>query len=99
MSAKTELRRKVAEIAATTEQHKQTHSVFFGKFRVPAWKDGDVIRSLADNSVLARRAKKGWTATVKAVNLPKPGRYDNVVAHGPAIVGSMWDGINKGEFF
>jgi hypothetical protein len=102
LSTKAELRRKVVDLTATAEQHKQTHSVFKGKFRIPAWKDGDLIRALAGNYVLARRKDKGWTGVVKTVSLPKPGRFDHVTAFGPCINcngQSLWDGINKGAFF
>lgn len=79
MSSKAELRRKVAQEVARelTERPIQTHSVLMGKFRYPAYQDGDVIRSLTSGEVLARRTKKGWDRTVKTVSLVG-GRYDNI---------------------
>lgn len=103
MSAKTQVRRQVAEMLASSQRHKQTHSVFVGKVRIPAWKDGDVIRAIYDNSVVAKKTKDGWNKEVRAVKPHKPGRYDEVTAYPQAVAAnfnkSLWDGIKKGEFF
>lgn len=48
-----------------------------GQYRYPAYQDGDVIRSLTDHSVLAKRTKRGWSQKVQAVELRR-GRYDDI---------------------
>lgn len=82
-SSKAELRRKVA-LRVEGPRPVQTHSVFLGKFRVPGYVDGDVIRALVDGEVLSRRNKKGWDQTVKAVTI-KRGKYDDVRPVGVAV--------------
>lgn len=85
MSARAELRRRVAE--GRVARRVQTHSVFIGKFRVPGYIDGDVIRALQTDEVVAKKTKRGWNRTIKAVdpNWYKPGKYDKVLGTGPAV--------------
>lgn len=92
------MRRKVA--VQTNEEPivrpVQTHSVFLGKFRVPGYQDGSVIRNLATGEVVARRNERGWNRTVKAVlSFPPPGKYDNIVAKGQAVEVHL----NKGVYY
>lgn len=95
ISTKAELRRKVATVVSGLDRPTQTHSVFIGKFRVPGYIDGDVIRCLQTGDVIARKLKRGWSETVKAVTIQR-GRWDHVRPINSVAVEVK---LSKGEFY
>lgn len=101
-SSKAELRRRLALPQARPTQ---THSVFIGKFRYPAYLDDDVVRCLQTGDVLARRGRTysgrpGWFSgdhqvKVVAVTLFH-GKYDDIkpLNKEPVIVH-----LDKGAYY
>lgn len=79
----------------TATRPPQTHSVFIGKFRVPGYQDGDVIRGLVDGEIVAKKIKKGWSHTVKAVTILR-GKYDAIQPLNTVAVKVTLD---KGEYY
>lgn len=97
MSSKQELRRRVTSLEQSYPVNRpvQTHSVFIGKFRIPGYQDGDVIRALADGEVVSRRTKRGWNEKVQAVHFPL-GKWDDIkpLNRAPVVVE-----LDKGKFY
>jgi len=69
--------------------------VFIGKFRLPGYQDGDVIRHLVDGEVIARRNRRGWNHKVMAVKALK-GPYDNIK---PLNTEAVVVHLDKGQYY
>lgn len=72
-----------------------THVVLSGRLKFNAYRDGDVLRAIDDDHVVARmKGKDGWNRPVALAKQPKAaGRWDHIKPLGPAVVVTLTKGL------
>lgn len=85
--SKSEVRQLEARLdkrSTRVDLSRQTHSVFVNNMRFPAYRDGEFIRHIVDNRVLAVQTRRGWSQAVKEAR-PIKGVWDHIKALGEPV--------------
>lgn len=79
----------------SVEYHRQTHMVAVGRFKHPAYLDGNTLRGTLDGRVLAHKLDNGnWSRPVKE-SVYHRAATDDILPDGPAVVVHL----DKGQYY